>query len=57
LELLRRQDLLLEDLLHLLRGDHLGGHHGHRHRHLAERERKGRPNQVSSGLCHSHPSS
>lgn len=40
LELLRRQDLLLKNLLHLLRGDHLGSHHGHRHGHLAWRERE-----------------
>lgn len=34
LELLRGEDLLLEDLLHLLRCDHLGTHHGHRHWNL-----------------------
>lgn len=31
LELLGGQNLLLEDLLHLLGGDHLRTHHGHRH--------------------------
>lgn len=34
LQLLRREDLLLEDLLHLLRRDHLRTHHGHRHWNL-----------------------
>lgn len=34
LELLGGEDLLLEDLLHLLRCDHLGTHHGHRHWNL-----------------------
>lgn len=34
LELLRGENLLLEDLLHLLRCDHLGTHHGHRHWNL-----------------------
>lgn len=29
LELLGGKNLLLEDLLHLLRCDHLGTHHGH----------------------------
>lgn len=29
LELLGGEHLLLEDLLHLLRRDHLGTHHGH----------------------------
>lgn len=29
LELLGGENLLLEDLLHLLRRDHLGTHHGH----------------------------
>lgn len=55
LELLRRQDLLLKNLLHLLRGDHLGSHHGHRHGHLdGERKRRGRHNQMSAHLLHSY---
>lgn len=41
LELLRREDLLLEDLLHLLRCDHLGAHHGHRHWDLQRKQRSG----------------
>lgn len=34
LELLRAQHLLLQDLLHLLGGDHLRCHHSHWHGHL-----------------------
>lgn len=41
LELLRREDLLLEDLLHLLRCDHLGAHHGHRDWDLQRKQRSG----------------
>lgn len=42
LELLRREDLLLKDLLHLLRCDHLRTHHGHRHWNLGHKnEREG----------------
>lgn len=40
LELLGGENLLLEDLLHLLRCDHLGTHHGHRHWNLDREDGK-----------------
>lgn len=42
LELLGGENLLLEDLLHLLRRDHLGTHHGHWHWNLDGRDEIGR---------------
>lgn len=45
LKLLRGENLLLKDLLHLLRCDHLGTHHGHWHWNLdMEDERGGKRN-------------
>lgn len=41
LELLRWKDLLLKDLLHLLRCDHLRTHHGHWHWNLEQKDERG----------------